>query len=66
MVRNDMTVERQRRLTCRIVEQRKIKEISTCSQRRGRYLKAEEFPELGAVLEFAFGERDVRLLGGGD
>ena len=28
-------------------------------------MKAEEFPELGAVLEFAFGERDVRMLGGG-
>ena len=52
VVRNDVTVEQRRRLTS--------------SQRRGRFMKADEFPELGGVLEFAFGETDVRMLGGGE
>ena len=65
IVRNDMTVEAQRRLYKRIIQQRKIKEIRQRASGAGRYLKSEEYPELSTVLEFAFGEHDCREMGGG-
>ncbi len=65
VVRNDMSNQQQRALTQRIVNIRKQKEIKIIADGRGRHLKGEGFPELAAILEYAFGERDVRERGGG-
>lgn len=56
VVRNDMTTIQQYQLTERIISARKLKEIRTITQGRGRKLKAKEFPELTTVLSYAFGE----------
>lgn len=65
VVRNDLTLTQQHQLTKRITRQRKVKEIRTIAQGRGRHLKAKEFPELAVALEYAFGELDVQGGGGG-
>ncbi len=65
VVRNNMTNQQQHALTQRIVIARKQKEIKIIKEGRGRLLKAAEFPELAVVLEYAFGERDIRERGGG-
>ena len=65
VVRTGMTNEQQRRLTKRIVQSRKIKEIRTINAGRGRHMKTQQFPELASVIEYAFGERDIQELGGG-
>ena len=63
-VRNDMTVTQQ--LFCS-TKDKKLKEDNTNSiaKGRGRKLKCEEFPELARYIEFAFGEGDRILRGGG-
>ena len=61
LVRNDMTTIKQYQLTQRIISARKLKEIRTISQGRGRKLKANEFPELATVLSYAFGELEGGL-----
>ena len=42
-----------------------MKEICTIGEGHGRKLKSTEFPELGLVLEYAFGELDAQIGGGG-
>ena len=53
------------KLTERIISSRKLKEIRTISEGRGRKLKSQEYPELAAVLSYAFGEHDMKECGGG-
>ena len=65
MVRNDLTVEQQRRLTEQVISARKLKEIKTIAKGRGRKLKTDQFPELPTVLLYAFGEYNVKEDGGG-
>ena len=50
MVRNDLTVQQQRRRTERVISARKIKEMNTIAKGRGRKLKTDQFPELPTVL----------------
>ena len=57
-VRSDLTVSQQYRLTQRIISSRKSKDIKTIAAGRVRHLKCSEFPELAAVLEYAFGNLD--------
>ena len=64
-VRSDLTVKQQHRLIQRIISARKVKEIRTIAEGRGRKLKSSEYPELAAVLEFALGQLDVANGGGG-
>ena len=63
-VRNDMTNEQQRRLTKRIIASRKSKEFRSSFDNRGRPLLADEFPELGIVLQSIF-ESGESGIGGG-
>lgn len=56
-----MTTIQQHQLTERIISARKLKEIRTISQGRGRKLKANEFPELATVMSYAFGELEGGL-----
>lgn len=65
VVRNDMTNEKQRRLSLRITNKRKIEEILYASKGRGQRLKCEENPLLVPLLEYAFIEAGIRKLGGG-
>ena len=65
IVRNDLTISQQQKLTERIISARKVNEVKTIAEGRGRKLKSKEFPELAAVLSYAFGEYDVRECGGG-
>ena len=64
VVRNDMTNEQQRRLTKRIIAQRKQKEFKLQFETRGRALKADLFPELKLVLEEIFSHGTSGMLGG--
>ena len=64
-VRSDLTTVQQYKLTERIISARKSKEIRSIAEGRGRKLKSKEFPELAAVLCYAFGEYDMRECGGG-
>ena len=41
------------------------KYFKSISDGRGRRLKCQEFPELPALLEYAFGQQDVLTRGGG-
>lgn len=50
----------------RLLEAKKIKQIRVRnSERTGRKLKVEEFPDLVAIMEYEFGEGDHREHGGG-
>lgn len=60
-----MTTTQQYRLTERVISARKLKEIKTIGDGRGRKLKIREFPELTTVLLYAFGEYNVKEDGGG-
>ena len=64
VVRNDLTNEQQRRLTKRIIAQRKRKIFKLQFETRGRALKADLFPELKFVLEEIFSYGSSGLLGG--
>ena len=64
VVRNDLTNEQQRRLTKRIISQRKHKLFKLQFETRGRNLKADIFPELKFVLEEIFSHGSNGLLGG--
>ncbi|KAJ7386267.1 hypothetical protein OS493_010671 [Desmophyllum pertusum] len=64
VVRNDTTNEQQRRLTKRIIAARKSKEFKSSYDNRGRPLLADEFPELGLVLQSIF-EGGESGIGGG-
>ena len=65
IVRNELTTLQQHDLTQRVISSRKLKEIRTVAEGRGRKLKSEEFPELNLALEYAFGELDTQNGGGG-
>ena len=65
IVRNYLTNKQQHRLTKRIIEARKAKELRIIAALRGRKLKSEEFPGLAAAMEYAFGECDLAQGGGG-
>ena len=56
VVRNDMTNAQQSRLTKRIVEKRKQKEVKLPEQydNRGRMLKYDQFPEMPRIIEGIF------------
>ena len=64
VVRNDLTNEQKRRLTKRIISQRKHKLFKLQFETRGRNLKADIFPELKFVLEQIFSHGSNGLLGG--
>lgn len=64
-VRSDLTLHQQYRLMERIISRRKPNELRTIARGRGRKLKAEQFPQLGIALEYAFGEIDLQMGGGG-
>lgn len=64
-VRNDMTVSQQHVHVQRTTKKRKEENIRTIAEGRGKKLKCEEFPELASYIEFAFGEGDRILRGGG-
>lgn len=64
-VRNDMTVSRQHVHVQQTTKKRKEENIRTIAEGRGKKLKFEEFPELASYIEFAFGEGDRILRGGG-
>ena len=51
IVRNDLTTPQQCTLTQRLISNRKMKEIKTIAEGRGRKLKAKDFPALGLALE---------------
>ena len=65
MVRSDLTTKQQYKLTERVIAARKAKEIKTIASGRGRKLKCQHFPELATVLQYAFGELDIKHGGGG-
>jgi hypothetical protein len=64
VVRNDLTNKQQRRLTKRIISQRKHKLFKLQFETQGRNLKANIFPELKFVLEEFFSHDSNGLLGG--
>lgn len=65
-VRNDMTNQEQQKFYRLLLRRLKTKQLkSRIAQGRGRKLKCEEFPELPALLEFAFGDGDRLQRGGG-
>ena len=64
--RNNMTVQQQYKFHRLLLRQLKTKTLkSRISEGRGRNLKCDEFPELPALLEFAFGDGDRLERGGG-
>ena len=65
IVRSDLTNTQQYQLTQRVIARRKLNEIRTISEGRGRKLKSDQFPQLGVAIEYAFGEYDVEAGGGG-
>ena len=64
IVRSDLTPKQQLQVQ-RIVSKRKAKEMKTIAAGRGRKMKIEQFPQLSEVLEYAFGEGDIREARGG-
>lgn len=65
-VGNDMTTQQQNKFSRLLLRKLKIKQLkSRIAEGRGRKLKCEEFPELTALLEFAFGDGDRLRQGGG-
>ena len=64
-VRSDMTSDQQHSRVQRQAKQLKQDTIKTIAKGRGRKLKCEEFPELARYIEFAFGEGDRLVRGGG-
>ena len=63
--RSDMTPDQQHSHVQHQAKQLKQDTIKTIAKGRGRKLKCEEFPELARYIEFAFGEGDRLLRGGG-
>ena len=60
-----MTVFQQHTKVQREKEKIKNEQLKVVAEGRGRKLKCEEFPELARYIEFAFGEGDRVLRGGG-
>jgi hypothetical protein len=65
VVRNNMTNENQRLLQSRLVDKAKETDMRHTAAGQGAILKCEQFPELAAVLQYAFGEGDRIERGGG-
>ena len=65
IVRSDLTPKQTFQVQRKIISKRKAKEMKTIAVGRGRRLKIEQFPQLSKALEHAFGEGDVRDVGGG-
>ena len=62
----DLTSEAGRRKKYRLLQKMKLEKLRHVFEGRGRTLKSEEFPDLAAIMEFAFGESDrVERAGGG-
>ena len=53
-VRSDLTANQLYYLTQWIISTRKVKEICTIAEDRGRKMKCASFPELATVLQYAF------------
>jgi len=66
-VRNDVTNQQQQKIHRLLLRRFKTKQLKLrIAEGRGRKLKCEEFPELPALLEFAFGDGDrLQRSGGG-
>lgn len=64
-VRSDVTVPQQHAHVLQKTSKLKEDSIQIIAKGRGRTLKCEEFPELSKYIEFAFGEGDRVLRGGG-
>lgn len=61
-----MTTQQQNKFSRLLLRKLKIKQLNSCiAEGRGHKLKCEEFPELPALLEFAFGDGDRLRQGGG-
>ena len=62
----NLSKRQERYLMKRTLEAEKMKQIRVRnSERSGRKLKVEEFPDLVAIMEYEFGEGDQRERGGG-
>lgn len=55
---NKLTTEAKRRKRYRLLQKMKLEKLSHIFKGKGRQLKCEEFPDLAAILEFAFGDGD--------
>lgn len=62
----NLSEEQRRRRRNRLIQKQKLKRLRHIYKGGGRALKCEEFPELPAILEFAFGDQDrINRSGGG-
>jgi hypothetical protein len=62
----DTTSEAGRRKKNRLLQKMKLEKLRHVFEGGGRMLKSEEFPDLAAIMEFAFGESDrIERAGGG-
>ena len=59
VVRNDITQAKQERLSLRIVNRRKLREILPISKGNGGTLKCKENPMLVPLLEYPFMEANI-------
>ena len=64
-VRSDMTNNQQQEFEKKKLQKLSAKYFKSICDGRGRRLKCDEFPELPALLEYAFGQQDVLARGGG-
>ena len=55
---NKLTTEVKRHKRYRLLQKMKLEKLHHIFKGRGRQLKCEEFPDLAAILEFAFGDGD--------
>ena len=60
----ELTTEVGRRKKNRLLQKMKLQKLRLVFEGRGRMLKCVEFPDLAAILEFAFGESDRVLRAG--
>ena len=64
--RTDLVGESGRKKKYRLLQKMKLDKLRHVFEGRGRILKCEEFPDLSAILEYAFGESDrIDRRGGG-
>ena len=62
----NLSEEQKRRKRNRLLQKLKLERLKHIYEGRGRALKCEEFPDLPAILEFAFGDQDrISRAGGG-
>ncbi len=63
--RVDSSDEAERRKNHCILQNMKLKKLRHVFEGRGRMLKCEEFPDLAAIIEYAFGKSDCVERGSG-